>query len=312
MDQAQLKGMIKGPIAAVPTAFNPDFSLDLATMADLTDWWIGQGIANGRTALKVTAAIGEGPDLGDDEWPRVLDAVVKRANGRVPVIVGLKSTGTFRAIQDVQRAEALGAIGVQVDLPFLHHPTQDDYVRYFTDLSDATGIGILIYNTWWFGAPSATAETMAKLADAEHVIGIKWSVPPDGAVDYDDMRLFSERFNVIDNSGQWVRCHRNGGRGHISSTAHVWPKHQLHVWDLLEAGNYDEAQIEYERVEPPIRKVMTGVMSRSGGYQTAKALLDLMGHSAGPARPPSLPLLPDELDQLRDIMCGLGWPVLEN
>src|SRR5262249_34702446 len=155
--------------------------------------------------------------------------------GRVPVIAGLKSTGTYRAVEDIKRAESLGAVGVQVDLPFLHHPTQDDYVRYFTDLSDAAGIGILIYNTWWFGAPSITAETMCRLVDAERVIGVKWSVPADGAVNYDDMRHFATRFNVIDNSGQWVRCHQNGGQGHISGTIHAFPTHALHIWDLLEA-----------------------------------------------------------------------------
>jgi 4-hydroxy-tetrahydrodipicolinate synthase len=311
VDQAQLKQMIQGPLAAVPTAFNADYSIDPGGMADLTDWWIEQGVANGRTALKVTAAIGEGPDLADAEWPQILDAVVKRANDRVPIIAGLKTTGTYQAIQDVKRAQSLGAVCVQIDLPFLHHPTQDDYVRYFTDISDAVDIGVLIYNTWWFAAPSLTPETMLRLSDAEQVIAIKWSVPPDGSVDYDDMTQFADRFNVIDNSLQWIRCHKNGGRGHISATTHAWPAQQLHVWDLLEAGKYDEAQAEYDRVETPVRKVMNKVSARSGGYQTAKALLDLLGHSAGPARPPSIPLNQDELTELRDVMRGFGWPVVE-
>jgi 4-hydroxy-tetrahydrodipicolinate synthase len=311
VDQADLKRMIQGPLAAVPTAFKDDYSLDLGRMADLTDWWIDQGIANGRTALKVTAAIGEGPDLSDDEWPRVVETVVKRADGRVPVIAGLKTSGTYQAARDAKRAQGLGAIGVQIDLPFLHHPSQDDYVRYFTDISDAIEIGIVIYNTWWFAAPSLTADTMRRLSDAKHVIAIKWSVPPDGSVDYDDMTQFAERFNVIDNSLQWVRCHKNGGRGHISGTTHAWPKQQLDVWDLLEAGKYDEAQAEFERIELPLRKVMAKVSARSGGYQTGKALLDLVGHSAGPARPPSLPLTGEELAELRDLLRGFGWPVVE-
>lgn len=311
MQLAELKNMIQGPIAAVPTAFKSDYSIDLDTMAELTDWWIEQGIVNGRTPLKVTAAIGEGPDLADDEWPRIVDTVVKRANRRVPVIAGLKTTGTYRAIEDAKCAQDLGANGVQIDLPFLHHPTQDDYVRYFTDISDAIDIGIVIYNTWWFATPCITPDTMLRLTDAERVVAIKWSVPPDGSVDYDDMTRFADRFNVIDNSLQWVRCHRNGGRGHISATTHAWPQQQLALWDLLEAGKYDEAQAEFNRVEAPIRKVMSKVSTRSGGYQGAKALMDLLGHSAGPARPPSLPLNETELTELREIMRGFGWPVIE-
>src|SRR5689334_9756457 len=106
--------MIQGPLAAVPTAFHDDYSLDLGAMAELTDWWIEQGIINGRTALKVTAAIGEGPDLSDEEWPQVVETVVKRANGRVPVIAGLKTSGTYQTARDAKRAQALGAIGVQI------------------------------------------------------------------------------------------------------------------------------------------------------------------------------------------------------
>ncbi len=309
MDQSELKRLIQGPLAAVPTAFRADYALDLGAMADLTEWWIAQGMVSGRTVIKVTAAMGEGPDLSDDEWPRVLRAVVDASAGRAAVVCGLRTTGTYHAIEDAKRAQDLGAIGVQVDLPFFHHPTQDDYVRYFTDISDAVDIGILIYNTWWFGGPSITAETMQRLSDAERVVAIKWSVPPGGPDDYDDMTRFAERFNVIDNSLQWVRCHKKGGRGHISITTHAWPAQQLHVWDLLEAGAYNEAQAEFDRVETPVRRVFAKVNARSGGYQGTKAMLDLLGHSAGPSRPPSLPLTAAELAELKAAMIASGWPI---
>src|SRR5205085_1509112 len=101
-------------------------------------------------------------------------------------LCGLKTKNTLHTIEDARKAQDLGAIGVQIDLPIFHHPTQDDIVRFFSEISDAIDIGIVLYNTWWFGAPSITAASVRRLAAAEHVVAIKWATPPEQ--DYDDMR----------------------------------------------------------------------------------------------------------------------------
>jgi len=305
----ELRRLIQGPIAAVSTAFDDRFMLDLAAMEDLTEWWIDNGLVTGKTVLKVAAAIGEGPDLTDEEWPRLLGTVVSAARGRVPVVCGLKPKDTLHSIDDVRRAQDLGAIAVQIDLPFFHHPTQDDIVRFFADISDATNIGILIYNTHWFGAPSMTAESMLRLVDAEHVVGIKWDVPADE--DYDEMRKFAHLFNVIDNSLQPVRAHQNGARGYINWTVDVYPQYELKVWELLESGCYAEAQNMLDRLYMPLQELSVKVGRRSGGYSMHKALMALMGHPVGPPRPPTLPLSPAHLAELREILLGLDWPVAE-
>jgi 4-hydroxy-tetrahydrodipicolinate synthase len=305
----ELKRLIQGPIATVPTAFDDRFTLDLGAMADVTRWWVAQGLVAGTTVIKVAAAMGEGPDLADDEWPRLLRTVVNASGDKAAVVCGLKPKNTLHTIDDVKRAQDLGAIGVQIDLPFFHHPVQDDYVRFFTDISDAVDIGIMIYNTWWFSAPSLNAETVLRLVNAERVVAIKWSVPPGDEHDYDAMRRFADHFNVIDNSLQWVRCHRNGGRGYINGTIEVYPPHELRTWELLEARRYDEAQAMYDRVERPLRAFMAKAAQRSGGYRVYKGMMALMGHPMGPPRPPTLPLDAEELAELRELMVSFGWPV---
>jgi 4-hydroxy-tetrahydrodipicolinate synthase len=307
MDRDELRRLIQGPIAAVSTPFDDNYALDLGVMADLTRWWTDNGLVTGRSVLKVAAAIGEGPDLDDEEWPRLLRAVVKAADGKALVICGLKTKNTLHTIADAKKARDLGAVGVQVDLPFMHHPTQDDYVRFFTDISNAVDTGILIYNTHWFGAPSITAETMLRLADAEHVVAIKWAVPPEA--DYDDMRKFSQHFNVIDNSLQPVRAHRNGARGYINWTVDVYPHFELKVWDLIEACRYDEAQAMLDEVYKPLRAITAKVTERSGGYSIHKAMMAIVGHPVGPPRPPTLPVSAEHYAELREILRGFGWPV---
>jgi 4-hydroxy-tetrahydrodipicolinate synthase len=293
----------------VPTPFDDGYQLDLGLMADMSRWWVENGLVTGTTVIKVAAAMGEGPDLTDDEWPHLLRTVVQATAGNAAVVCGLKTKDTRQTIEDAKRAQALGAIGVQIDLPLFHHPTQDDIVRFFSDISDAIDIGILIYNTWWFGCPSISVESLLRLADAEHVVAVKWSVPPGDEHDYDDMRQFAHVFNVIDNTLQPVRCYRNGGRGYINYTVHAYPAHELRVSELLEADRYDEAQTLFDEVNDPLRAFMNQAALRSGGYRVGKALMTILGWPVGPPRPPTLPLDDEETAELRDLLVRFGWPV---
>ncbi|HET8523634.1 MAG TPA: dihydrodipicolinate synthase family protein, partial [Thermomicrobiales bacterium] len=243
MTRDELRQLIRGPIATLPTPMDATCALDLGTMAELTRWWVANGLTKDRAPIKVAAAMGEGPDLTDEEWPLLLKTVVDAAGPEAAVICALKPKDTIHTIEDAKRAQDLGAIGLQIDLPFFHGPNEDDTVRYFSDISDAIDIGIMIYNTFWFGAKSLTAETIGRLRKADRVVAIKWAVPAD--IDYDSMREFAADFNVIDNSNQPVRCHQNGGQGYIDPTTAVWPAHALKVWDLCEAKQYDEAQTLY-------------------------------------------------------------------
>ncbi|PYV07707.1 MAG: hypothetical protein DMG07_27825 [Acidobacteria bacterium] len=308
MDRAELRRLIQGPIATVPTPFDEGFALDLGRMADLTRWWVDQGLVRGTTVIKVAAAMGEGPDLTDDEWPLLLETVVRAAGPRGAVVCGLKPKNTLHTIEDARRAADLGAVGVQIDLPMFHHPTQDDMVRFFGDISDAIPIGIVLYNTWWFGG-SITAETLLRLRDAEHLIAVKWNVPQ--GQDYDSMGQFASIFNVIDNSEDPIRAHRLGARGFISSLAAVWPRHDLEVWRLLEERRYEEAQALFDRVERVLAPFARESARRSGGYRVLKGLMAVVGRPVGPPRPPTLPLDGGELETLRRIVQSWGWPVAE-
>jgi 4-hydroxy-tetrahydrodipicolinate synthase len=257
--------------------------------------------------------MGEGPDLGDDEWPHLLRTVVRAANPDTKVICALKPKNTLHTIEDAKRAQDLGAIGLQIDLPFMHHANQDDLVRFYSDISDAIEIGIMIYNTHWFTSDPAVeamrAETMLRLKDAEHVVALKWSAPEGMDIDYDDMTKFADTFNVIDNSGQPVRCHKNGGRGYISPWVAAYPKHDLQVWDLLEAGKYDEAQAEKDRVGAAIGPWGAKTGAKSGGYRQMKGIMAAMDNPVGPPRPPTLPCSEDEIAAAREVVAELGWSV---
>ncbi len=297
-----------GAIATVPTAFDENYRVDHGRMAAAVERWIEWGLVNGKSVLKVAAAMGEGPQLRDDEWPLLLRTSVQAAAGRVPVALGIHHKDTLRTIDDARRAQDLGAMALQVSPPIFNDATQDDILRYFEAVSSAIEIGILVYNTHWLPHGGVYPDTFRKMVDFESIVAIKWS-PPDG-VDYEEIYDLRNVFNIIDNTGQPVLCHKLGGRGFISDGVSAYPPHYLEVWDLLERRRYDKAQALWDKVNTPVRGFYDRSVRKSGGQaRVEKAMCALMGVPVGVSRPPSLPLSDEETEELRQIMVGLGWPV---
>ena len=308
MDRNELKSYIQGPIATVPTAFDSDYEIDHGRMYELAQGWVEQGLIKGKAVIKVAAAMGEGPMLSDAEWPSLLRTVVQATGGKASVVCGLHYKDTKRTIEDAKRAQDMGANGLQVCPPVFNIPSQQDILDYFSDLSDAIDIGIMVYHTHWLSGGRIEVDTILKMFDFEKIVSIKWSNPEDVA--YDEFSKFYERFNVVDNGGDIITSHQLGCRGYINLSAESYPKHDLKVWELMESKNYDEARKLHESVNEPLRKISSIIDERSGGQgRVKKGMMALMGQACGSSRPPSKPLNESDFDQLRETLLSFGWPV---
>ena len=306
MKREEIKELIVGPIATVPTPFDDDFEVDHGRMSEMTEWWVANGIVKGKSVIKVAAAMGEGPMLRDDEWPALLRTTVQAADDKAAIVCGLGYKDTKRIIEDGKRAQDMGAIGLQVVPPIFNLPKQDEILRFFGDLSDAIDIGIMVYVTKSMHCP-IYMDTYRKMVDFEQVVAIKW-----GAVvgEYEDIFELADTFNIIDNGVGAVACHKLGGKGYINHTVDIHPPHDLRVWEMCENRQYDEAQALLDSVNGPIDKVLAKVGARTGGQSVGKkGLTAAMGRPCGASRPPSGAMNEEELAELREVLRGLGWPV---
>lgn len=308
MNQKEIRDLVQGPMLLAPTPFDEDFEIDFGKIAHLTNFWVEHGVVSGSAAIKVAAAVGEGPMLSDVEWPLLLRSVVRAAQGRVPVLMGLHYKDTYRTIEDAKIAQDLGAVALQVCPPVFNLPSQEDILDYFEDLSDAIDIGIMVYHTHWIRGGRIEVDTLERMSDFEQVMAVKWSNPE--GVRYEEMSRLSERFNIIDNTVNPVRCHILGGRGYVQTTIEAYPSHDLEVWRLMEEGRYQEAERMYDAVMGPLRQFGEKISVRSGGQgRLTKAMMDIMGMPVGSSRPPSKPLDPDEMSELRELVTSFRWPV---
>ena len=76
MDRAELRGILKRIIAATVTPMDENFQLDYGRMAELTHWWVENGLVAGTAVIKVASVMGEVPQLSDHEWPPLVRSVV--------------------------------------------------------------------------------------------------------------------------------------------------------------------------------------------------------------------------------------------
>ena len=136
------KTVFLGAATALVTPFNSDGSVDYGALGALVDWQIAEGI-NGLVACGTT---GESSTLTDDEHRKVISYVVKRSNGKVPVIAGTGSNDTAYAIDLTRHACDDGADAILCVTPYYNKATQQGLIKMYETIADASKVPMILYN----------------------------------------------------------------------------------------------------------------------------------------------------------------------
>jgi 4-hydroxy-tetrahydrodipicolinate synthase len=130
---ARRTDQLSGVWNIVPTPFDEDEELDLASLRRLTDFVIGCEV-DGMTILGV---LGEGAKLSDAERSAVIDGTLQQADGRTPVCVTVSAASTHRAAAYAREARSKGAHSVMLSAPPLSRPNDDAVRRHFLRVAEA-------------------------------------------------------------------------------------------------------------------------------------------------------------------------------
>ena len=165
----------RGVGTALITPFRPDGALDVPALEKFVDFQIEGGI----NFLVPCGTTGENPALTADEHRRVVETVVRRANGRVPVLAGAGSNSTERAVELAVQAHDLGADGILTITPYYNKPTPDGLRRHFGAQAEALdrkkrGFPMIMYNVPGRTGVNMTAETTLRMAsEIPNIVGVK-------------------------------------------------------------------------------------------------------------------------------------------
>lgn len=231
--------MITGSIVALVTPMHQsNNSIDWVTLEKLVDWHVTEG----TDAIVAVGTTGESATLNVSEHASVIEFVVNKVGGRVPVIAGTGANATDEAIHLTKGAKAVGADACLLVTPYYNKPTQEGLYKHFSAISDAVDIGQILYNV-----PSRTAcdilpDTVLKLSSQPNIVGIKEAT---GDLERARILLNSVPSNFAVYSGDDATARELillGGQGDISVTANVAPKLMSEMCAAALNGDFERAR----------------------------------------------------------------------
>lgn len=273
------RSRFRGSMPALVTPFTSDGArVDEDALLKLVDWQIDEG-SHGLVPVGTT---GESPTLGHDEHKRVVELVVERAKGRVPVIAGAGSNNTSEAVDFARHAESVGADAVLVVTPYYNKPSQRGLKVHFETVAKAVSVPIFIYNIPGRSIIDMTPETMGELVQAhDNIIGVKDATGKLERVSEQRAACGKAFVQMSGEDATALGFNSHGGIGCISVTANVAPRLCAEFQEAMLSGDYGKA-LEYQDRLLPLHRAM--FMEPSPG--PAKYALSKLGHIQNALRSP--------------------------
>ncbi|MBO6789231.1 MAG: 4-hydroxy-tetrahydrodipicolinate synthase [Dinoroseobacter sp.] len=237
--------MFKGSMPALVTPLK-DGAVDFAAMEAIVEWHIAEG-SHGLVPVGTT---GESPTLTHDEHAAVIEAVVKTAAGRVPVVAGAGSNNTAEGIGLIQHAAKVGATAALVVTPYYNKPTQAGLIAHYTALHDAADIPIIIYNIPGRSVIDMTPATMGELSKLTRVVGVKDATGDITRVSHTRITCGTDFIQLSGEDASALGFNAHGGVGCISVTANVAPKLCAAFQEATLAGDYATALAYQDKLMP--------------------------------------------------------------
>lgn len=259
------KNIFKGIATALYTPFkNEGKTVDYAAFERLIERQLHFGI-NALVALGTT---GESPTVSAEERKEIISFVVKRVNGRVPVIIGAGSNCTATAAKFAREAEKLGASAVLSVTPYYNKCNVNGILRHYAAIAGATDLPIIIYNVPSRTGIDISPETYAKLARIKTVAAIKECNTSLGKLNR-SINLTDGEISFYCGSDEVLPDFINSGAdGAISVSSNVIPDKIIDIY--LKKRSYYETEREFVNalfcdVNPiPVKYVTEVLFGESG------------------------------------------------
>jgi 4-hydroxy-tetrahydrodipicolinate synthase len=272
----------RGSLTPLVTPFRGD-ELDLEAFGRLVE----RQIEAGSHGITVGGTTGEPGTLSLEERERLLEAAIEAASGRIPVIAG---TGTGRlpdTLRLTRHAKRAGAAAVLVVTPYYVKPSQHGLVAYFEEVAAATDLPLILYDIPGRSGVALSVETIARLAEAPNVVGVK-----EARSDLEHvsrvLATCGRDFAVY--CGVETLCFPMlalGGAGHVAATGNVAPAALAELADAAFAGDWDRARdVHFSLLE------LNEMVFADTNPIPIKAMLAEMGEIEPDVRSPLAPLLP--------------------
>ena len=282
-----------GVYPAATTQFHPDQSLDvpgtLAHLARLLD--------AGAHGLVLLGTVGENCSLDPGEKREILKAAVAQVAGRVPVLSGVAEYTTAGACRFAADCEKIGLDGLMVLPAMVYKSEARETMAHFRAVARASPLPIMCYNNPPSYGVDITPEMFAQLADEPTLVAIKESSENPRRIT-DLANLLGERYVLfagVDDLA--LESLMLGATGWVSGLVNAFPEENRLLWDLAQAGRWEEARTVYRWYTPLLH-----LDTHPKLVQYIKLAMAERGMGSETTRAPRLPLEGEERERVLDII----------
>ena len=282
---------IKGIIVPIVTPFHDDESVNVGELCCQVDRQIESGIH----AIFCFGTNGEGYILNGQEKKVVLEAVIERVDGRVPVFAGTGCISTRETIEQSKMAQDLGADVLSIITPSFAKASQAELICHCEAVAKAVDMPIVLYNIPMRTGNALEPETVARLAEVDNIVGAK-----DSSGDWDNLKAYidltrDKDFAVLSgNDSLILKALQHGAKGSIAGCANVYPRNMVGIYENFVRGDLEAAQACQEAVAN-----FRSVFQYGNPNTVVKFAVAELGYPVGRCRAPFNQLSDEGLSALR-------------
>ena len=226
---------LKGTYTALVTPFD-NGKVDYDTLSQLVKMQIEANVEG----LVPVGTTGESPTLTVDEHLKVIEKVVKTADGRCTVIAGTGANSTIEAVHLTKMAKSLGVDGTLQVTPYYNKPTPEGLYRHFSTVADECGLPVVLYNVPGRSAIPIPVDIITKLSTNPNIVAVKEA---GGSVDRVSAILNESDITVVSGDDTLALPMISvGAKGVISVASNLIPARVKELIDFANSGNFEEAK----------------------------------------------------------------------
>jgi 4-hydroxy-tetrahydrodipicolinate synthase len=285
----------RGVFPAATTQFHADQTLDLTGTARHIERLVQAGVHG----VVVLGTLGENCSLEAEEKLAVVQAAVRQAAGRVPVLAGVAECSTALACRFAAAARGAGADGLMVLPAMVYKSDPRETVAHFRAVAAAGNLPVMIYNNPVAYGVDIAPELFAELAGEPRFVAIKESSENVRRIT-DLVNLYGDRFLLFCGVDDLIlESATLGAVGWVAGLVNAFPEETCQLWDLACRGPREDAVALY-RWFTPLLHLDTHVKL----VQYIKLAAAETGHGTETVRTPRLPLVGAERERVLAMVRG--------
>lgn len=294
MDYFNLQGLG----VALVTPFKEDKSIDFDALGRIVDFQI-QSKADYLVVLGTT---GETPALFPDEKKEIKDFIRRRADGKIPLVLGCGGNNTQAVTNELQNGDFDGFKAVLSVVPAYNKPSQEGIYQHFKAIGEASPLPVILYNVPGRTGVNMTAQTTLRLAgQSDKFIGIKEASGNLPQIE-EIIKFKPERFQVVSgDDGITYPLMAMGAVGVISVIGNAFPKEFGRMVRLCLQGEHEKAlEIHFKFTE------LFNLLFLDGNPAGVKCTLNALGIIENVLRLPLVPTRVSTNEKIHKILSGLS------